>query len=228
MLAVGGFAVNIGRQHQLLLCDPAVAVGDLLQCGDLDALPGLHHADELRGLGQRVHRPGIQPGVAAPQRDHVQCTLVQIYPVQVGDLQLAPGGWLQRLGALHDLLVIEVQAGDGIVALGLFGLFLDGKGLAGVVQLHHAEPLRVVDVVAEHRRAVLLLHRLAELARKARAVEDVVAQDHSRPVVPDELLTQDERLGQAVWRGLYLIRKMNAELTAISQQTLEVRQVGRR
>ena len=128
----------------------------------------------------------------------MQRTLVQIYPVQVGNLQLTTSRGLQCLGPLHYLFVVEVQAGDCIIALGLFGFFLNGDSLAGVVQLHYAEPLRVVDVVAEHRRAVLLLHRLAELRGKPRAVENVVTQYHGSTIIADELLTQNKRLRQAV------------------------------
>ena len=57
------------------------------------------------------------------------------------------------------------------------------------------------------------------------AVEDVVAQNHGAPVLPDELLPQDEGLGKPVRGGLDLVRKPDAELLPASQEPLEVRQV---
>lgn len=116
----------------------------------------LHGADELRGLVQALHGAGVQPRVAAAQRHHGQRPLLQVHPVEVGDLQLPAGRGphLMRLGG--DVARVEVQAGDGVGALGLGGLLLDGDGPALAVELHDAEALGVVHVVAEDRGAARL------------------------------------------------------------------------
>ncbi len=99
--------------------------------------------------------------------------------------------------------------------------------MARLVELHHAEALRVVHVVAEHRGAVLARGGLAQQSRQAAAVEDVVAQDKGAAITIEELLTDDESLGQTVRRGLHGIGHVHAERRAILEQLLEVGQIGR-
>ncbi len=67
-----------------------------------------------------------------------------------GDLQLAAGAGLDLFGYIHHAVVIEIQAGDGVVALGVPGFLLDGDDLAGLIKFHYAEALGIVEVVAEH------------------------------------------------------------------------------
>ena len=99
--------------------------------------------------------------------------------------------------------------------------------MAVLVKRDDAEAFGVVDIVAEHRAAAVGgvggggLQALGETG----AVEDVVAQNHGAAVVTDELLTQDERLGQAVRRRLDLILQMQAVLAAVAQQRLKARGV---
>ena len=74
------------------------------------------------------------------------------------------------------------------------------------VELHDAEALGVVDVVAEHGGEALrlgVLHRAAEVASQAVAVEDVVAEDERAGLASGELLADDEGLGEARrgWAG---------------------------
>ena len=109
----------------------------------------------------------------------------------------------------------------------MLGLLLHGDDLAGFVELHDAEALGVVDVVAENTGPALLgvRRRLLQAGAEAAAVEDVVSQHHSTAVVADELLAQQERLGQPVGRGLHLIAQPDAELASVPQQTLEIGQI---
>ena len=65
--------------------------------------------------------------------------------------------------------------------------------------------LRIVHVVAEHRRALLLGRRGAEPFLKALSVENIVAQHHGHGVVSDKLLADDEGLRQAVGAWLHRI-----------------------
>ena len=107
-------------------------------------------------------------------------------------------------------------------------LLHDGDGLLVLVELDHAVAFRVVHVVAEHRGTMLGRSRLAQRAAQAIAVEDVVAQHQSARLAVDELLAQQERLGQAVGARLHLVGEAHAVLAAVAQQTLEVRQIVRR
>ena len=125
---------------------------------------------------------------------------------------------------------VEVQAGDGVGALGLGGLLLDGDGPPLAVELHDAEALGVVHVVAEDRGAARLrvLDGLLQVARKAVAVEDVVAEHERARLAGDEVLADGEGLGQAVGARLLGVGEVHAVARAVPEQALEVGQVGRR
>ena len=229
VLAVGALAVALGALQQGVAVDPAILEGNLFRGADLDALTLLDHADEVGGLHEAVHGAGIQPCKATAQQLNIQLILLQVHVVQGGDLQLAAGGRLHFLGHLDDFLVVEVQAGDGVVALRVLRLLFHAEHLAVLVELDDAEALRVRDIVTEDGAAALVLGVgggvLQDLG-EAVAVEDVIAEDHRAAVVADELLAEDECLCQTVRRGLDLILQMDAVLAAIAQQRLETGRVG--
>ena len=229
MLPVDRLAVGLGGLLEPLGRDPAVLPGDLLGHGHGQVLGVLHGADELRGLVQALHRAGVQPRVAAAEGHDGQRPLLQVHLVERGDLKLSAGGGphLVRLGG--DVARVEVQAGDGVGALGLSGLLLDGDGTALAVELHDAEALGVVHVVAEDRGAARLgvLHGARQVARKAVAVEDVVAQHERARLAGDELLADGEGLGEAVGARLLGVGQVHAVARAVPEQALEVGEVGR-
>ena len=230
MLPVDRLAVGPGGLLELSGGDPAVLPGDLLGDGHGKVLGVLHGADELRGLVQALHGAGVQPRVAAAQGDDGQRPLLQVHLVERGDLQLAAGRgpYLMRLGG--HVARVEVQAGDGVGALGLGGLLLDGDGTALPVELHDAEALGVVHVVAEDRGAARLgvLDGARQVAGKAVAVEDVVAQHQGARLAGDELLADGEGLRQTVRARLLGVGQVHAVARAVPEQALEVGQVGRR
>ena len=189
----------------------------------------LHGADELRGLVQALHGAGVQPRVASAEGDHGQRPLLQVHPVEVGDLQLAAGGGLDPVRLGCHVARVEVQAGDGVGALGLGGLLLDGDGPPLAIELHDAEALGVVDVVAEDRGAARLcvLHGARKVARQAVAVEDVVAEHQGARLAGDELLADGEGLRQAVRARLLSVGQVHAVARAVPEQALEVGEVRR-
>ena len=231
VLAVEALLARACALEQGLAVDPAVLVGDLLQHGDGRALGALDRAHELARLVEALHGASVQPRVAAAEGHDGERAILQVHAVEVGNLQLAAGARLDLLGQLADALVVEVQAGDRVGALGVLGLLLDGDGVEVLIELHHAEALGVVNVVAEDRGAPPLLgalHRAAQVAREAVAVEDVVAQHECAGLAGNELLADDERLGEPVWAGLLGVGQTHAEVGAVAQQALEVGQIRRR
>ena len=230
MLAVDRLAVGLGGLPEPLGRDPAVLPGDLLGDGHGQVLGVLNGADELRRLVQALHGAGVQPRVAAAEGHHGQRPLLQVHPVEVGDLQLAARGGLHPMGLGGHVARVEVQAGDRVGALGALGLLLDGDGTALAVELHDAEALGVVHVVAEDRGAARLgvLHGARQVARQAVAVEDVVAEHERARLAGDELLADGEGLRQAVRARLLGVGEVHAVARAVPEQALEVGQVGRR
>lgn len=134
------------------------------------------------------------------------------------------------MGLGGDVARVEVQAGDGVGALGLGGLLLDGDGPPLRIELHDAEALGVVHVVAEDRGAARLcvLDGARQVARKAVAVEDVVAEHESARLAVDELLADGEGLRQAVRARLLGVGEVHAVARAVPEQALEVGEVRRR
>lgn len=190
----------------------------------------LHGADELRRLVQALHGAGVQPRVAAAEGDHGQRPLLQVHLVERGDLELAAGRRLHPMRLGGHVARVEVQAGDGVGALGALGLLLDGDGPPLAVELHDAEALGVVHVVAEDRGAARLgvLDGARQVARQAVAVEDVVAQHQRARLTVNEVLADGEGLGQAVRARLLGVGQVHAVARAVPEQALEVGQVGRR
>ena len=230
MPAVDRLAVGLRGLLQLGGGDPAVLPGDLLGHGHGQVLGVLHGADELRGLVQALHGAGVQPRVPAAQRHDGQRPLLQVHPVECGDLELAAGRGLNLMRLGGDVARVEVQAGDGVGALGLGGLLLDGDGPALAVELHDAEALGVVHVVAEDRGAARLcvLDGARQVARQAVAVEDVVAEHQGTRLAGDELLADGEGLRQAVRAGLLGVGEVHAVARAVPEQAFEVGEVRRR
>ena len=229
MLAVDRLAVGLRGLLQLRGCDPAVLPGDLLGDGHGQVLGVLHGADELRGLVKGLHGAGVEPRVAAAEGDNGECPLLQVHLVERGNLQLAARGGLHLVRPGGHVARVEVQAGDGIGALGLGGLLLDGHGPPLRIELHDAEALRVVHMVAEDRGTARLgvLDGARQVARQAVAVEDVVAQHERARLAGDEVLADGEGLGQAVGAGLLGVGEVHAVAGAVPEQALEVGQVGR-
>lgn len=230
VLAVDRLAVGLRSLLKLRGGDPAVLPGDLLGDGHGKVLRVLDGADELRGLVERLHGAGVQPRVAAAEGYHGQRPLLQVHPVEVGDLQLASGRGLHPMGLGGDVARVEVQAGDGVGALGLGWLLLDGDGPALAVELHDAEALGVVDMVAEDRGAARrgVLDGARQVAGQAVAVEDVVAEHEGARLAGDEPLADGEGLRQAVGARLLGVGQVHAVARAVPEQALEVGEVGGR
>lgn len=230
VLAVDRLAVGLRGLLEPLGRDPAVLPGDLLGHGHGQVLGVLHGADELRGLVQALHGAGVQPRVASAEGDHGQRPLLQVHPVEVGDLELAAGGGPHPMGLGGHVARVEVQAGDGVGALGLGGLLLDGHGPPLRIELHDAEALGVVHVVAEDRGAARprVLDGLLQVAAEAVAVEDVVAEHQRARLAGDEVLADGEGLCQAVRARLLGVGQVHAVARAVPEQALEVGQVRRR
>ena len=230
MLPVDRLAVGLGGLLEPGGRDPAVLPGDLLGDRDRQVLGVLHGADELRGLVQALHGAGVQPRVAAAEGDDGQRPLLQVHLVERGDLQLAAGRGLHPMRLGGDVARVEVQAGDGVGALGALGLLFDGYGPALCIELHDAEALGVVHVVAEDRGTARLgvLDGARQVARQAVAVEDVVAEHEGARLAGDELLADGERLRQAVGARLLGVGEVHAVARAVPEQALEVGQVRRR
>src|SRR3546814_11089674 len=113
-------------------------------------LDGLH---ELRGVDEAVVGAGVEPGIAAAEALHLQLPDLEVAAVEIGNLQLAARRGLQVGSDIADLLVIEVEPGEGKARLRPARLLLQAERTAGGVELDEAVALRVGNLVAGPRGA---------------------------------------------------------------------------
>src|SRR5215831_9125338 len=106
VLPVARLRQRFGSARHLLAADPALAEGDLLETGDLDALPVLDGRDKLARFENRFMRSGVEPGITAAQNLHLELARGEIGAVDVGNLQLATS---RRLDAARDARGIGVE-----------------------------------------------------------------------------------------------------------------------
>src|SRR5262245_36657529 len=99
--------------HHRGAIEPALSQRDLLDAGDLEPLALLDRLDEVRRLEQRLVSAGVEPRDAATEPDHVELAGAQVLAVDVGDLELAARGRLERLGDRDHAVVVEVEARHG-------------------------------------------------------------------------------------------------------------------
>lgn len=114
MRAVDALAVALRTGHERVAVDPAVLVRNLLEDRDGRVLGALDGAHELAGLVERLHGAGIEPGVASPEGHDAERAVLEVHPVEVGNLELAARGGRDPLGALGHVARVEVEAGDGV------------------------------------------------------------------------------------------------------------------
>ena len=85
-------------------------------------------------------------------------------------------------GDLDHLVVIEIQAGDSEERLRLRRLLFEADRPAIRVELDHAVAFRISHLVTKDRGAVLARGGAAQVVRKMRTVENVVAERECDPV----------------------------------------------
>ena len=99
----------------------------------------------------------------------------------------------------------------------------------GGVEARDAVRARVLDPVAEDRRAAGAARAREQRLLDAVAVEDVVAEDHRAGLPRDEVAADDERLREAVRARLRGVRDVHAPLAAVAEELHEAGLlVGRR
>ena len=202
MLTVGGFAVFLRRFEQSALAYPAHVIGYLLRRRDFYTLQAFNGLDEVRRVEQCVNGARVEPREASAHKADIEIAVFEIYLVYVGYLKLAALGGLERFCVFDDPVVVEIESRYSVVRLRMLGLFDYRYRHAVVVEFDNAEALRILDIVAENSRSVLLLRCLSEQMTEAVAVEQIVAEHHGNAVVADEVLADYKSLGESLGLGL--------------------------
>ena len=143
--------------QDFLAGDPSVAVGDFLEAGNLAVLVCFDRLDEVSGVDKALMGSGVQPCEALAEQLDMELFVVQIDPVEIGDLIFTACGGLKVFGIFHHAAVVEVQSGHAVIALGMGGFLLDGDSISVFVEFHNAKALGVVDIITENSCSFALL-----------------------------------------------------------------------
>ena len=99
------------------------------------------------------------------------------------------------------------------------GFLLDTYSFPMLIKFHDTEPLRIIHVVTEDRRAVSVLRVLRSSSQsllESVSGKNIVAEHHSHGISVNKFLSDHKCLGKSVRAGLCFIGKMNAELVPVS------------
>src|SRR5262249_16084690 len=125
VFAVAALGVAQCERVELLARDVAEPQRDFLETGDPQSLPLLENLHELARFDERGVRGGVEPSEAAAWNLDEQVAAFEIGAVDVGDLEFAAAGWLDRRRNVDDVVVVEIEAGHGEVRFRLLRLLLD-------------------------------------------------------------------------------------------------------
>ena len=135
--------------------NPILRKGNFFGVGHLQALAFLQDGNKASPLQQAVVRTGIEPGVTADHDFHVELALLQVAPIDICDFQLATRRRVDAGSNVSHLAIVEIQAGQGVIALGCFWFFLDGDRAFVGIEFDHAVTLGVVHMVGKHAGTAL-------------------------------------------------------------------------
>ena len=113
--------------------------------------------------------------------------------VEIGDLKLAAGRWLQRGSDVGHVLVIKIEAGHGVIGGWHRRLFDDGAHAAVRSEVDHTITAGIAHPIAEDNRARLAAPPPAATWRQTLTVKDVVAEHQCRALAGDESRGRSER-----------------------------------
>ena len=95
IVGIIGLAELVGARPHLVRRQIAELQRDFLQAHDLQALPLLDRAHVRRGVVKAVMSAGVEPGKAAAKARDAEVAALKVGAIDVGDLQLAAGRWLE-------------------------------------------------------------------------------------------------------------------------------------
>ncbi len=220
--AIARFLQPRARRLHGRIVDPTLAPGDLLGRRDLEALARLDGLHELPGLEERLEGARVEPRKATAHALDEEIAAGKIRAVDIGDLELAPRGWLHSGSNIEHIVVIEIKPSDGEIRFRTGGFFFDVLGPPGRVKADDAVALGVLHLITENCRAAFAVGGASEQFGEPAAVEDVVAEDERDAVVADELAPDGEGLGQALGPRLLGIGEREAPLRPVAEKPVEL------
>jgi hypothetical protein len=128
--------------------------------------------------------------------------------VEIANLEFAARGRLQLANDIDGVLVVEIEAGDGVVGFRNLRLFNDPEGAEFGIEFNLSLSLGIVDPACECGCAAGLLRSLVQQRPPAATVEDVVTENQCRRYAYQKFPADQERFRDAL--KMILDRKRQA------------------
>src|SRR3954469_5971798 len=109
------------------------------------------------------------------------------------------------------MAVVEVQSRNRKIRFRLLRLLLERNDSSFLIELDDSVPFRVAHRISEDLRAGLKSRCLFQYAAERCAVEQVVAKNQARRLIPDEFLPDDEGLRDSVRPRLLGVAERHAD-----------------
>src|SRR5208283_1132505 len=202
--------MNFCGFEQLCFIDITEMVCYFFETCGFESLSFLNSRDKFSRIKQALVGTRIEPRIPSAHKLHPEFAELQISVVHIRNFQLTPRRGSDSLCNRDNIIIIEIESGDGIVGFGLFRLFFYGQYRSVAVELNHPIALRISHVISEYRCSRLcadLVHGFLEHISKAMAVENIVAKNQACLVLSNKFFADEKGLGKTVWVGLLLIRK---------------------
>src|SRR5690625_3984187 len=165
---------------------------------------------------------GVQPGEPASEVHELGSLVLHIYAIDIGDLQLSACGGADLVCDLGDVLVIEVQAGYGVVGQRVRRFFFQRLEQSVLAQGPHCVALGVGDRVPEQGAPLELVPGRAQYPVPSCAVEDVVAENERALLACDVPLPDYEGLRYPLGLRLRRIGEIDPEGGAVAEKLLKI------
>ncbi len=172
----------------------------------------------VRGIGHRDRVAGVEPVGVVVQNLNVEEVPRQERHVHVGDLEFAASTRLECFGDLDNITRVEVRPRDCVVGFRFFGLLLEGDSTLPRIELYHPVVTRVGYTQCKDACTPKVRGALAQCLGETLPVEQVVAEHQRDVIVADELLTDDECLGDSLGVVLYGVLDVDPQMGTVTEQ----------
>ena len=118
---------------------------DFLKAGDFSVLMLLHSLYKVCGIHKAFVCSSVKPREALTEQFHIQAAVLQINAVQIGDLKLSAGGWIQIFCKLDHTVIVEIETRHAVIA------FSDAPASPRYSQPYHAHRTPRCQTAPDHR-----------------------------------------------------------------------------
>ena len=161
--------------------------------------------------------PGVEPRKTALEDGDVEPALIQVAPIEIGDLELAARAGFELRSKITDIGSVEIESRDGEGATRILGLLFDRERPAVLIDLDHAVALGIAHAVAEDPSTVSQCRALGQRFAEPGSVENIVPENETRRRTAEEISPEQKSLCEALWARLLAVAELHPESFATAE-----------